>query len=252
MLAHAGQGALYRLHPLTKLALALPVLGLLPVAAWWVLVLVVAAALIWAWQSGIGATLIRRMALFLAPLAVAISVVHGLLIVRGAPLDWGYVTIYPDGLAHGGMILLRLAALLAAGLLFVLSTPPGVLADGLEDKGLAPGLTYLLTAPLSLAAGLSQEGAVLSDAMRLRGLALNEGRLWHRLQALWWVVIALVRAQLLEAAPRAQMLEARGFRSQPRRNQLSPPLDSMAQFRLRLAMLGLTLAILLWGLWAWL
>ncbi len=248
MLAQSGQGALYRLHPLTKLALALPILACLPFAPAWVLAGVVLAALIWAFASGIGGVVARRMVLFLLPVALAIALIHGLLIERGPAFTVGPLTLYPEGLRHGGMILLRLAAILSAGLLFVISTPPGDLADGLEAKGVAPGVTYLLTAPLSLAAGLADEGAALRDAMRLRGLPLNEGPLWNRLHALWLVVVALVRAQLLEAAPRAQMLEARGFRSLPQRSRLSPPPDSAGQYRFRLAMVALAVAILLLGL----
>ncbi len=250
MLARPGYGLLTRLHPVTRLMLAAPVVALLPVAGPWPLAGATLGFLGWGFASGIGGVMVRRMAVVLLPVALALAVVHGLLIARGPGVPLGPLTLYPEGLARAGMILLRLAALLSAGLLIVISTPPGTLADGLEDKGLPPGAAYLLTAPLSLAEGLAQEAAALRDALQVRGLPFA-GNPFRRLRVLWHLVIALVRVQLVEAAPRAQALEARGFRALPRRALLSPPADTPAQARLRLACAAavplILLAGLLWG-----
>lgn len=236
-----------RLHPVTRLALCLPVLALLPVGGPAALAFATLACLPVAAASGLGCFVLRRMALLLLPVALALALVHGLLIARGPATVLGPVAIYPAGLAHAGMILLRLAALLAAGLMIVGSTTPGELADGLEDKGLPSGIAYLLTAPLSLAQGLALEGAALRDALQLRGLPLS-GSPRQRLRAISHIAIALIRLQLVEAAPRAQMLEARGFRSQPCRTLLAPPPDTPGQYRLRLASALLAACILILGM----
>lgn len=245
-------GLLFRLHPVTRLALILPVLAMLPFAGALPLVLVALLFLVWGMAAGIGGRMARRMALVLLPVALALIAVHGFLLPRGTGIVTGFrgMLLYPEGLAHAGMILSRLAALLAAGLLVITATPSGALADGLEDKGLPPAAAYLLTAPLGLAQSLALEAGVIRDALQVRGMPLAGSPL-ARLRVVAAITMALVRVQLLEAAPRALALEARGFRSLPRRSLLDPPADNVAQVRARWGLLALSVLILVAGIAGW-
>ncbi len=241
-------GLLVRLHPVTRLALILPVLAMLPVAGAGALALVALVFLGWGFASGIGAGMVRRMALVLVPVALALVAVHGFLLPRGTGIATGPggLMLYPDGLAYAALVLARLAALLGVGLLVIGATPPGAMADGLEDKGLPPAVAYLLTAPLALAQALRLEIGAIRDALQLRGMPLAGSPL-ARLRVVAAITMALVRVQLIEAAPRAQALEARGFRSLPRRSLFAPPADSRAQYLARAGLVALSLLILLVG-----
>ncbi len=250
--ARPDSGLLFRLHPVTRLAMILPVLAMLPFAGVLPLAVVALAFLVWGMAAGIGGPMARRMALVLLPVALALAAVHGFLLPRGTGIATGFreVFLYPEGLAHGGLILARLAALLAAGLLVVTATPPGALADGLEDKGLPPAAAYLLTAPLGLAQSLALEAGVIRDALQVRGMPLAGSPL-ARLRVVGAITLALVRVQLLEAAPRALALEARGFRALPRRSLLEPPADSVVQARARWGFVALSVLILVAGVAGW-
>ena len=248
MLFRPGRGALHRANPLTKLALLLPVLAALPVAPAGVLAGIGALCLVLAAQAGIARPLLRRSLLLLVPVAVALVVIHGFLLPHGPARPLGWLMLYPDGLDRATLFLARLAALVPAALLLVMTTPVADLADALEHKGMSAAPAYLLTAPLALAETLASEAEILRDAMQLRGSTMRGGPL-RQLAALARIVTPLVRGQLIEAGPRARALELRGFGARRRRSLLEPPADSPRQAALRwlavLAAAGVLLAGLL-------
>lgn len=165
--------------------------------------------------AGFGRQLAGALAVLLVPLGLALVVVHGLLIERGAPLTVGPVAVFPDGVHHAVLLFARITLLLAVSLLFVMSTRPIELARALDAAGLQPHLSYLLVAPLALADAVQEEIRVLRDALAARGL--GGGRWRDRIRIVLLVALLVPRGLMIEASPRAAVLEARGFRALSRR-----------------------------------
>ena len=209
---------------------------------WPVTVLLAALAVVLAGGGalGFGRLLLWRMALLLAPLALALFVVHGLLIARGPVAECGPLTCYPEGLSHAALIFARLALLLGICLVFVMTTRPSDLARALDGKGVPPSVSYLLTAPLALVDAVMQEAGQVRDSLQLRGLSADDG-LWARVRILAAMMNPLVRSLITEVPVRAEMLEMRGFRALPRRSLINPAHDSAAEIGLRRGLLFLAL-----------
>lgn len=238
MLYRPGVSPLHRANPLTKLALILPVAAMLPLWPAPVLLAVAALAVAAGFAAGIGPALLRRLLLLMAPIAIALGVVHGLLIARGPAAVLGPLTWYPEGIAQAALIFARLAALLGTSLLVVMTTRPGDIAKALDGAGLPPSVSYVLTAPLQLVDSIANEARAISDALQVRGLSSRSG-LRARMRLLAALVGPLVRGMLTDTPARAQALDGRGFRAHPRRSVLAPVHDSPAQRRTRWGLVAL-------------
>lgn len=232
--------AFRRANPLTRLALVAAVAAMLPL--WPVPVLLAALAVVLAGGAalGFGRLLAWRMALLMAPLALALAVVQGLLIPRGPVADCGPLACYPEGLAHALLVWARLALLLGICLVFVMTTRPSDLARALDGAGVPPSASYLLTAPLALVETVGQEARQIRDSLQLRGFAARGG-LRARMRILAAMMNPLVRSLITDAPVRAEILDMRGFRAFPRRSLIDPIQDGAAEIRLRRGLLALAL-----------
>ncbi|GAB4393108.1 MAG: energy-coupling factor transporter transmembrane component T [Kiloniellaceae bacterium] len=244
-----GDGFLYRLNPLTKLTLVLWVAVaafMLPTAGTWAIALF---AFVTGVLAGAGKVFARRLLFTLAPLAVALFVVHGLLVDHGDRETWGPLDISHDGLAYMVHIIGRIAALLSGSLVFVTTTHPARLLKALDSHGFSPGLAYVIASPLLLLEPFSARARAIREAQAARGLDLD-GNIPARLRAFPALLMPLVTLALADIDHRAQVLDGRGFRACPRRTVLDAPADSDGQKwfrRLLIATIPLVIAgRLLW------
>lgn len=250
MLYRSGVSVLHRAGPLTKLALVALALTMLPL--WPPLALLVATAL--ALLAGalcrIGWAMARRLVLMLGPVALALFAVHGFVLANGPAQPLGPVEYYPQGLARALTYFARIALLLSVSLLVVMTTRVNDLARALDQKGLPPEVSYLLTAPLNLVDGIADEAAAIRNSLQVRGLAARSG-LRARVRLLAAMLAPLVRGMIAEAGTRAEALDMRGFRALPRRTLLDPLTETRAESMLRKALL-LVAALQLLALVPWL
>lgn len=250
MLYRTGVSALHRAGPLTKLALLAFAASMLPLWPGPVLLAAAGLALLAGALSRIGWAMARRMVLMLGPVALALVVVHGFMLAYGPARPLGPVEYYPQGLARGLTYFSRIALLLSVSLLVVMTTRVNDLARALDQKGLPPEISYLLTAPLNLVDGIAEEAAAIRDSLQVRGLAARSG-LRARARLLGAMLAPLVRGMIADAGPRAEALDMRGFRALPRRTPLEPLSESRAESRLRkallLAALAQLVALIPWG-----
>lgn len=238
---HPGpDSAFRRANPLTRLALVAAVAAMLPLWPAGVLLVALAAVMAAGRMLGIGRALVWRLLVLMAPLGLALAVVHGLLIARGPVAGCGPIACYPEGLAHALLVFARLVLLLAICLVFVMTTRPSDLARALDGAGVPPALSYLLTAPLALVGTVADEARQLRDSLQLRGLA-PRGGIGTRIRMLAAMANPLIRGLIAEAPARAEALEMRGFRAVPRRGLIDPLLDTPAEIWLRRGLLALAL-----------
>lgn len=233
-----GDGWLHRLNPLTKLT----GLGLVAVAAFTlppaVTIVIAVTATMMGTIAGAGPVFLRRLTLTLAPLALALFVVHGMLMDHPNRFDLFGIDLSRDGLFYMVKILGRIAALLAGSLVFVTTTHPSALLKSLDSHGFPPGVSYLVASPLLLLEPFTQRARAIREAQMARGLDL-EGSFLARIRAFPALLLPLVTLALADIDHRAQVLDGRGFRSHPRRTVLDAPPDSPAQRLARRAMLAL-------------
>ena len=244
MLYRSGVSVLHRAGPLTKLALVALALTMLPLWPAPVLLACAGLALLAGGLCRIGWAMARRLALMLGPVALALFAVHGFLLENGPALPLGPVEYYPQGLARALTYLSRIALLLSVSLLMVMTTRVSDLARALDQKGLPPEVSYLLTAPLNLVDGIADEAAAIRDSLQVRGLSARSG-LRARVRLLGAMLAPLVRGMIADAGPRAEALDMRGFRALPRRTLLDPLTEPRTEGVLRKGLLLVSLFQLL-------
>ena len=244
-----GTGWLHRLNPLTKLTavlwIAVAAFVLPPVATVTIAVLATATGVL----AGAGGVFARRLIFTLGPLALALFVVHGLLVDHGGRFGFLGLDLSRDGLLFMVLVLGRIGALLTGSLLFVTTTHPARLLAALDAQGFPPGVAYVIASPLLLLEPFTQRARTIREAQMTRGLDL-QGRVSTRIRAFPALLMPLVTLALADIDARAQVLDGRGFRAMPRRTVLNAPPDSAAQRWARRALV-LSLPLLIAGGLLW-
>lgn len=256
-----GEGMLHRLHPLTKFALGLAAFLLafadllpwqgIPIAPW----LGIAALILIAALDGRATllALLRRAFLILLPLLLSLFLVQGFFF-PGADdvlLRVGPFSLKSEGLIFGGIILGRLALILTATLLIVMTTHPADLTSALTGMGVPREVAYVILAALQLLPRMQARAESITNAQRARGLQ-TEGGLFVRARALLPLVGPLIASALQETEERALALEARAFRAPGPKTSWRLLHDSTAQRLGRWLVVIAALLLFLWGRFRWL
>lgn len=242
---------LHRLHPLTKLWLALFLLicglalpGVLGAYGAFV-VLVVPLAL---WGAVLRPLLVAAVRVVL-PFAVSLVLVQGLFWPRGTPLfGWGPLSFKLEGLLFAVRSTGRILMVVSSFLLFALTTRPDALALTLAQRGVPKSLTYILVATLQIIPRFQARAAAILAAQQSRGMEIH-GNLRRRLRALLPLIVPLVLGSLVDIEERAIALESRGFsRPGPKTSLLVLP-DTRGQALARRLLVAAGLALILMRLW---
>lgn len=244
-----GESLLHRANPLTSLVIMLWMISAAVVLPAWGSAILVFAAVSVSLLTGVGKRAVTRLLLTMTPIGVALVVVHGLLIERPDHTDIGWVAVSPAGLDHALKLFMRLAAMLMATLLFVTTTHPSDMLKALDQRGVPPGIGYLIASPLLLIEPFTDRARAIRDAQRARGLDIT-GSWKARVMALPVLLMPLITLALSDLDQRASVLSGRAFRARPRRTVINAPPDSVFQLRLRRILLAVAVlqlgAPLLW------
>jgi energy-coupling factor transport system permease protein len=243
-----GNSFIHRINPLTKLVgllwLAVTTFMLPPLGMAVVFLVTCCFGIL----AGTGKAFVKRLVLTLLPLAIALFVIHGVLIERHDTVDHGLISVSQEGVTYMAHVLVRVAALLAASLLFVTTTHPAVLLKSLDSHGISPGLAYLISSPLLLLEPFSARARAIRDAQQARGLDLT-GTWKARVKAFPALLIPLVTLALSDLDHRASVLDGRAFRARPFRTVLDAPAEYPVERwvrRLLIAVLPIQFGLLLW------
>jgi energy-coupling factor transport system permease protein len=147
----------------------------------------------------------------------------------GQPLiALGGIVVSWEGLTAGAVQIYRLCLLVIIAALLTFTTSPAQLAHGLE-AALAPlarvglpvrELVMVLTIALSFVPTFFEEIEKISKAQRARGVDFRSGNVLQRIRSLVPVFIPIFVSAFRRAEDLATAMEARGFRSAPRRTRL--------------------------------
>jgi energy-coupling factor transport system permease protein len=245
-----GDSLLHRLNPVTKLAVSacLVVAGFLTPRAAPLGVALLAVVALAGPARGLGA-LARAAGVLLAPVGVALFVVHGLFYPgRETPLvAVGPVVVWEEGIAFAALVLARVALLVLAFMTTILTTAPRRLMVALIDKGMPPKLAYVFLAALELVPDMQRRAQAVLDAQQARGLDIK-ANLWRRLRSFVALMGPLVSGALISAETRAMALEARAFNRPGPRTYLVEVADPGAERALRWAAVGGLVVYAAWRL----
>jgi energy-coupling factor transport system permease protein len=243
-----GTGWLYRLSAITKLIAMLWMISatiVLPPTATMVLV---AAGVLIAYTGGAGNAVLTKGLVTMAPLIVGLVIVHGFIIAQPDDVRFGPLHVSAAGLMYAYGVLARIAGVLTASLLFVTTTHPGDMLKSLDAHGVSPEIGFLIASPLLLIEPFTRRAQSIRDAQRARGVDLT-GSWRARIGALTALLVPLITLVLSDLDHRANVLDGRGFRAEPRRTVLDAQPDDAGQRWFRriagtLAVLQLSLPLL--------
>jgi energy-coupling factor transport system permease protein len=178
------------------------------------------------------------------PLALFMLPIHGLLYPGNRTVVWAWhgIAVHREGLFFALTVLLQVAVLLSASLLFVLCTHPADMVTAVTRAGGSPKLAFLVGSPLLMLPAMRARAATVQAAQRARGLD-SEGGIFKRAKGLFPLVKPFLLGAIMEIEQRAVALEVRGFNSRSPRTAWRKVSDSTAQRRARRAMLAACLGV---------
>ena len=244
-----GRSRLHRLHPLSKLAFMLfsGVAAYLAPGGWPVPAALLALNVCLLLGSGTAARAWPILWRVMLPLAVFMVPIHGLLHPDNATVAaaWHGLTVYREGLIFASLILLRLAVLLSASLIFVLSTHPADILTMITQAGWPPALAYLLGSPLLMLPAMRERVRTIQAAQRARGMN-SDGNLLQRMRGVAPLIIPFTLGALMEIEQRAVALEVRGFNSPTPKTAWREVSDTGSQRALRWLLLAACVALIVY------
>jgi energy-coupling factor transport system permease protein len=246
-----GRSFVHALNPLTKLAWLLlagvlaycaPVTG--PEARWLVCAALLGLNGCLLLSAGAAHGAWRLLWRIMLPLMLFMIPIHGLLYPgnRTAVAVWHGIVAYREGLVFAGTVLLQVAVLLSASLLFVLCTHPADMVTAVTQAGGSPKLAFLLGSPLLMLPAMRARAATVQAAQRARGLD-SEGGPFKRARGLVPLIKPFLLGAIMDIEQRAVALEVRGFNSRSPRTAWREVADSPAQRWARRAMLAACLGV---------
>ncbi|WP_338667602.1 energy-coupling factor transporter transmembrane component T family protein [Pseudodesulfovibrio methanolicus] len=246
-----GRSFVHALNPLTKLAwvllagaLAYGVPSPTFAGEWLVCAALLALNGCLLFTAGAGTRAWRVFWRIMLPLMLFMLPIHGLLYPgnRTAIAAWHGIALYREGLVFAGTVLLQVAVVLSASLLFVLCTHPADMVTAVTQAGWSPKLAFLVGSPLLLLPAMRARAATVQAAQRARGLD-SEGRIFRRAKGLVPLVKPFLLGAIMDIEQRAVALEVRGFNSRSPRTAWREVPDSTAQRWARRVMLAACLGV---------
>jgi energy-coupling factor transport system permease protein len=223
-----GTSIMHRANPLTSLIVTLWAISLAAIVPPLGTALLTLAIVVFAYAIGVGPTTLKRLAITLVPFGIALFLVHGVLVHAPDAVRVGPLGVSPSGVRDATALFFRIAAMLAASLLFVTTTHPSDMLKSLDARGISPVVSYLIASPLLLLEPLSLRARGIRDAQRARGMDLT-GSWRARIGALPAMLIPLTALALSDLDHRVMILTGRAFRAHKRRTVLDAPPDDAAQ-----------------------
>jgi energy-coupling factor transport system permease protein len=150
---------------------------------------------------------IKSYAKHLFPLMVFITVMQVL---------FGPGERYLDGLLFGGIISLRIAALILLLPMLTMTTPIDKLALGFTRMGLPYKGAYIITTAINLIPAFEDEARFIMDAQKIRGMrAFEGGTILDKFRAYPALAVPLIIGAMRRAQMMRVAMDARGFGAFP-------------------------------------
>jgi energy-coupling factor transport system permease protein len=246
------ESALHRLNPLTKFILALSIILISIFAPWYwaahVLLLLVIVPL--SFVGRVSREYFSSALRLIIPASGFIFIMQALFQPVGETIifRFWFLDVTQESLEFAFRIATRIALMISAFTLFLLTTHPSELMTDLTRRGLPGQFAYVIISTLQILPQMQAKAQTIISAQRSRGLD-TESTFIKRAGAIVPLVGPLVFGSLVEVEERAIAIEARGFTSTHVKTFLYEVPDSNFDKALRWILILLVIISFAWKLW---
>lgn len=244
--------ALHRLNPLTKFILVLSIILISFVSPWyWTAhVLLLLGIVPLCFLGRVSREFLASAIRLIIPAAGFIFIMQSFFQPVGQTIifKFWFLDVTQESLAFAFRIATRIAVMISAFTLLLMTTHPSELMSDLTRRGLPGQFAYVIISTLQILPQMQAKAQTIINAQRSRGLD-TESSFLKRAGSLIPLVGPLVFGSLVEVEERAIAIEARGFTSTHVKTSLHDVPDSNVDKFLRWFLVGLviiTLALRIW------
>ena len=208
--------ALHRLNPLTKITLALSIIFISLFSPWyWTgFVLLLAVIVPLSFVGKVAREYFTSALHVILPTAAFIFFMQAFFQPIGdiVIFQFWFLDVTQESLLYAFRISIRIAVMISAFTIFLLTTHPSELMSDLTRRGLPGQFAYVIISTLQILPQMQAKAQTIIAAQRSRGLD-TQGSFLKRAGMLVPLVGPLVFGSLVEVEERAIAIEARGFTS---------------------------------------
>lgn len=159
-------------------------------------------------------------------LSIVIFIMQALL-MPGETVLWKFwiFSIKLEGVQKGFSLCQRLIAIASAMVLAIRIIDAKKLTIALEQRGVKPSVTYVITSTINIIPQMSKKMHVILDAQRSRGIE-TESNVWVRAKAFFPIIGPLILNSIMNVEERCITLEARGFSAPVNKTRLYSVVDT--------------------------
>lgn len=244
--------ALHRLNPLTKIILALSIILISIISPWYwmsvVLLLVVIVPL--SFVGKVSKEYFSSAIKVILPTAGFIFLMQAFFQPVGETVifQFWFLDITQESLLYAFRISTRIAVMISAFTLLLLTTHPSELMSDLTRRGLPGQFAYVIISTLQILPQMQAKAQTIIAAQRSRGLD-TESSFLKRISSLVPLVGPLVFGSLAEVEERAIAIEARGFTSKKVKTFLHEIPDSGLDRVIRWGLVLLVIISIVLNIW---
>jgi len=244
--------ALHRLNPLTKFILALSIILISFVSPWyWTAhILLLLGIVPLCFVGRVSREFFTSAIRLIIPAAGFIFIMQAFFQPVGQTIifKFWFLDVTEESLAFAFRIATRIAVMISAFTLLLMTTHPSELMSDLTRRGLPGQFAYVIISTLQILPQMQAKAQTIINAQRSRGLDTQSSFI-KRAGSLIPLVGPLVFGSLVEVEERAIAIEARGFTSTHVKTSLHDVPDSNADKFLRWFLVGLVIIALASRLW---
>jgi energy-coupling factor transport system permease protein len=243
---------LHRLNPLTKIVLALSIILISFISPWfWTApILLVIAIVPLCFLGNVPREFFATVIRLILPASGFIFIMQALFQPVGDTVifQFWFLDITQESLEFAFRVAIRIAVMISAFTLLLMTTHPSELMIDLTRRGLPGQFAYVIISTLQILPQMQAKAQTIISAQRSRGLD-TESSFLKRAGSLVPLVGPLVFGSLVEVEERAIAIEARGFTSTRVKTSLHEIPDSAFDSVLRwilVTLVILTIALRIW------
>ena len=243
---------IHRLNPLTKIVLALSVILVTFLSPWYwtahVLLLLIIVPL--AFASRVSKEFFSTVLRLILPASGFIFIMQALFQPGGQTIifKFMFLDVTDESLSFAFRVATRIAVMISAFTLLLMTTHPSELMSDLTRRGLPGQFAYVIISTLQILPQMQAKAQTIISAQRARGLD-TESTFLKRAGSLLPLIGPLVFGSLVEVEERAIAIEARGFTSTHTKTSLHDISDTSFDSFLRwtlIALVIITVALKIW------
>jgi len=244
--------ALHRLNPLTKFILVLSIILISFVSPWyWTAHLLLLLGIVpLCFLGRVSREFFASAIRLIIPAAGFIFVMQSLFQPVGQTIifKFWFLDVTQESLAFAFRIATRIAVMISAFTLLLMTTHPSELMSDLTRRGLPGQFAYVIISTLQILPQMQAKAQTIINAQRSRGLD-TESSFLKRAGSLIPLVGPLVFGSLVEVEERAIAIEARGFTSTHVKTSLHDVPDSSFDKVMRWFLVALVVITLILKIW---